>query len=77
MGATMSERTYALRKLRAFVVKRAKELRDWKPDRDRSDDALDDCLFAIKIRMDEDRIVMREIDRMLKFGQSGRKKKAA
>lgn len=70
----MSERTYALRKLRAFVEERAKCLQKWKAIVEMTDEMIEDNLFAVKIRRDECREIIQEIDRMLKFKKTGRKK---
>ena len=72
----MSEAKYQLRMLRDFILKRGRRLQKWRPTLAVSNDYIDDVKQAIKLRVDEDRIIIREIDRMLKFKQSGRKKKS-
>ena len=75
----MSEAKYQLRKLRNFILKRGRELRTIPPPEVDAgeEEVIEDHVFAVSMRVDEDRIIIREIDRMLKFKQSGRKKKAA
>lgn len=75
----MSEAKYQLRKLRNFILKRGRELRTIPPPEvdAEEEEVIEDHVFAVSMRVDEDRIIIREIDRMLKFKQSGRKKKAA
>lgn len=68
----MSERTYALLNLRKFIKQRALDRRKWKPTAQMIDEEIDANLEAIKVRTDEDRIIMAEIDRVLKFKPSGR-----
>lgn len=68
----MSERMHALRQLRSFIKKRALSFASGKYDL--ADD--EDNYLARKVRTDECRMIMREIDRMLEFKSTGRKKKA-
>ena len=72
----MSERTYALMNLRKFIKQRALARKKWKPLPDMPEHMIEDNLLAIKCRTDEDRIIMAEIDRVLKFKPSGRREKA-
>lgn len=71
----MSEETYALRRLRNFVLKRVDGFSRWTIPEGMSDELIDDSLFALKIRKDESRAILMEINRMLKFKPSGRAKK--
>lgn len=71
----MSQDTYALRQLKAFILRRIKQHDEWVPLGGMSDANIEDCLFALKIRKDESRAVVLEINRMLNFKPSGRPKK--
>ena len=71
----MSEETYALRRLRDFVLKRTDELSRWPIPDGMSGELINDSLFALKVRKDECRTILMEINRMLKFKPSGRAKK--
>ena len=70
----MSEETYALRRLKDFIVARAKGWQSRKNVEGMSEAMLDDHLLAVKVRTDEDREIIREINRMLKFKKPGRAK---
>jgi len=61
----MSERIHILRVLRGFVTRRARELQAWQPRDGMSESELDDAALAIKLRVDEARIYLSEIDRMI------------
>lgn len=70
----MSQDSYALRQLKQFILNRVKQHAKWKPVEGMSDAMIDDCLFAIKMRKDESHEILYEINRVLKFKPSGRKK---
>lgn len=74
-GEAMSEETYALRRLREFILKRVDEFGRWTIPEGMSDELVDDSLFALKIRKDESRAILTEINRMLEFKPSGLAKK--
>ena len=71
----MSERTHALRQLREYIKRRVKSWQDWTPSDHATDEMIDDHCLAVKVRRDECREFISEIDRMLDMKPSGRKKK--